>query len=181
MATAAAPPRRSSRTRRIVLISLAVIALVVLALVTWFAVWMTSGHRGLQRSLDQLQLPGQVRLVEHEQLGNPLCLDQCPMIQREYRSALDPAATGEAFAATLSGNGFSQVARDSEYRVFDATTDDRCDSTGSEPPRYVSGDGFSRTCWVGDGERQGILLTVAAAEDRPETVVRLQIAAAEAP
>lgn len=159
MATTSAPRRGSSRASTIVLGSLALIVLLVVALVTWFVVWMTGGHRQLQRSLDRLQLPGQVRLVEHEQLGNP-CASTSARCQREYRSSLDPAATGQAFAAT---------------------TDDRCDPTSSEPPRYVSSTGFSRTCWVGDGERQSILLTVAAATDRPETVVRLQIAEAEAP
>jgi hypothetical protein len=176
--------RRGARPSRTVVVVLVIVGLLVLALlasVIWFGVWMTSGHRPFQRSLDKLDLPGEVRLVEHEDLGNPLCLDECPMIQREYRSSLDPGATGDAFAATLQRNGFNEVARDNEYRVYDATTDDRCNSTSSAPPEYVSSDQFSRSCWIGEGGKQGILLTIAAATDQSETVARLQIAEAERP
>jgi hypothetical protein len=178
--------RRGARRSRTVVVVLVIVGLLVLALlasVIWFGVWMTSGHKPFQHSLDKLDLPGEVRLVEHENLGNPLCLDECPMIQREYRSSLDPGATGDAFAATLQRNGFSEVARDDNYQVydFDSPTGDRCDTTSSEPPRYLSRDRISRTCWVGEGGSQGLLLTIAPATDQPETVARLQIAEASTP
>jgi Protein of unknown function (DUF2510) len=78
-----------------------------------FELWgRAEEHRlrpGLQKTLDQVIVPAELRLVSEDYSGNSWCLDACPTLTRRYSSPLTRQETYQVFAAELERLGYRCV------------------------------------------------------------------------
>jgi len=66
---------------------------------------------GLAKTLDQIVVPAELRLISEDYWGNWLCFDTCPTLTRRYSSPLPREETYRVFVAELERLGYQCVPR----------------------------------------------------------------------
>jgi hypothetical protein len=87
----------------------AAVVVVVGVLVLWTRVEERRLRPGLEKTLDQVIVPAELRLLSEDHWGNRWCFDACPTLTRRYSSPLSMEETNRVFVTEFERLGYECI------------------------------------------------------------------------